>query len=432
MSSTNKYYNIGKNILFPICRSITGKGSLKTLKIIKKEFPLLKIKSVPSQSKVYDWKVPQEWNVSDAYVIDKFGNKIINFKKNNLHLMGYSIPVNLECNKNYLFNHINYLKNKPTAIPYTTSYFKKKWGFNITYNEKKIFDKKYKDQDRFRVQIKSTLNKDGNLNYGELILKGKSKQEILISTYICHPSMANNELSGPIVSMCLINYFKKFKNLKKTIRFIFIPETIGSIAYLSKNLNYLKENVIGGYNLSCIGDERQYSCMFSKYQNSPSDESLVEAFEKLNIKKYKVYSFLKRGSDERQYNSPGVDLPISSIFRSKYYEYPEYHTSLDNFNLVTQKGISGGFNVAKTAINILLNKIIPKNLLICEPQMGKRGLYETITKQNEKNNITRSYMNFLQYADGKNTLEKISKLINIDINLLKKIDIILRKNKLIK
>jgi aminopeptidase-like protein len=430
MKSIVKYYNIGKNILFPICRSITGNGTLKTLKIIKKEFPLLKICSIRSQTKIFDWKVPPEWNVSEAYVADKFGKKIIDYKKNNLHLMGYSIPINKVCNKKELFEHIYSLKVQPTAIPYITSYYKRRWGFSITYNEKKSFKKKYKNNDKFKVIIKSSLNNNGNLNYGELLIKGKSKQEILVSTYVCHPSMANNELSGPIVSMCLINYLQKIKKLKKTVRFIFIPETIGSIAYLSKNLNHLKENVIGGYNLSCIGDEKQYSCMLSKYGNSPSDDALVEAYKKLNIKKYKKYSFLERGSDERQYNSPGVDLPISSIFRTMYGKYPEYHTSLDNFNLVTPKGISGGFLVAKTSINLLLKKIIPKNLILCEPQMGKRKLYPTLSIKGGSESA-RAYMNFLQYADGNNTLEKISKKIKLSFLQVNKIYIKLKKLSLI-
>jgi aminopeptidase-like protein len=234
--------------------------------------------------------------------------------------------------------------------------------------------------------------------------------------------MANNELSGPIVSMGLINYFKN-KKLNKTLRFIFIPETIGSISYLSKNIKYLKENVIGGYNLSCIGDERQHSCMFSKYQNSPSDEAVIEAYKLLKIKNYKVYPFLKRGSDERQYNSPGIDLKISSIFRTKYKEYPEYHTSLDDFNLVTLKGCLGGFNVAKKSIEILLERIYPKCKIMCEPQMGKRGLYQK--------KLTSSFMDFLQYADGTNSLEKISNLIKLDLRSVKKIYQILFKNFLI-
>ena len=424
-----KYYNIAKKDLFPLTRSLTGQGVKKTLNIIQKEFPKLKIKKFKSGTKVFDWKIPEEWNVEDAYIIDKYNNKIIDFKRNNLHLVGYSIPIKKFITKKELFKNLYFLRNQPKAIPYITSYYKRRWGFCISYNEYKILDKRYSYNDKFKVVINSNLNKKGNLNYGELILKGKSKKEILISTYICHPSMANNELSGPIVSMGLINNFKN-KKLNKTLRFIFIPETIGSISYLSKNIRHLKKNVIGGYNLSCIGDERQHSCMFSKYQNSPSDEAVIEAYKLLKIKKYKIYSFLKRGSDERQYNSPGVDLKISSIFRTKYGEYSEYHTSLDNFDLVTLKGCAGGFNVARKSIEILLERIYPKCKIICEPQMGKRGLYPTLSTKNQKK-LTRNYMNFLQYADGTNSLEKISNLIKLDLKSVKKIYIILLKNNLI-
>jgi len=424
-----KYYNITKKKLFLIKRSLTVDGVKKTLNIIQKELPKLKIKKFKSGTKVFDWNIPEEWNVTDAYVIDKYNNRIIDFKKNNLHLVGYSIPIKKNITKKELFKNLYFLKNQPKAIPYITSYYKRRWGFCISYNEYKILDKRYSLNDKFKVVINSNLNKKGNLNYGELILKGKSKKEILISTYICHPSMANNELSGPIVSMGLINYFKN-KKLNKTLRFVFIPETIGSISYLSKNLKYLKENVIGGYNLSCIGDERQHSCMFSKYQNSPSDEAVIEAYKLLKIKNYKVFPFLKRGSDERQYNSPGIDLKISSIFRTKYGEYPEYHTSLDNFNLVTLKGCVGGFNVARKSIEILLERIYPKCKIMCEPQMGKRGLYPTLSTKNEKK-LTRSYMNFLQYADGTNSLEKISNLIKLDLKSVRKIYQILFKNFLI-
>ena len=241
--------------------------------------------------------------------------------------------------------------------------------------------------------------------------------------------MANNELSGPIVSMGLINYFMN-KKLNKTLRFVFVPETIGSISYLSKNIKYLKTNVIGGYNLSCIGDERQHSCMFSKYQNSPSDEALIEAYKSLKIKNYKVYSFLKRGSDERQYNSPGIDLKISSIFRTKYGEYPEYHTSLDNFNLVTLKGCVGGFNVARKSIEILLDRVYPKFKITCEPQMGKRGLYANLSV-GKSGKLTQSIMDFLQYAEGINSLQKISNLIGLDLIKVKKINKLLLKNNLI-
>jgi len=428
--STNFFYNLAKNKLYPLCRSITGDGIRQTLKIIKKEFPKLKINEVTSGTKVFDWKIPPEWNIKTAYVLDKYGNKIIDFNKNNLHIVGYSTPVNKILTKKELFKNIYSLPKQPDAIPYITSYYKKHWGFCIKYNQKISFQKKYKDTDKFKVVIESSLNKKGKLSYGEIFIKGESNQEILISTYICHPSMANNELSGPIVSLSLIKYFSKLKNLNKSIRFIFIPETIGSITYLNRNLKHLKNNLIGGYNLSCIGDDRQYSCMFSKYEDTLADLALAESFKKLRIK-YKKYSFLKRGSDERQYNSPGIDLPIASIFRTKYGEYPEYHTSLDNFNLVTKSGVNGGFKVAKTAIEILLKKIIPLNKILCEPQMGKRGLYSNLSTKN-LNLFSRNLMNFLQYSDGKNDLNKISKMIKLKYREVLKIYRLLLKEKLIK
>jgi len=425
-----KFYDIAKNILFPINRSLTGLGVVKTLTIIKKEFPLLKIRRFKSGTKVYDWTIPPEWNLKKAYIVDKDNKKIIDFKNNNLHVLGYSIPIKKTLNKKNLFKNIHYLEKQPSAIPYITSYYKRRWGFCLSYNQFKKLNKKYLPTDKFKVLIESSFKSNGSLNYGEIILRGKSKKEILVSTYICHPSMANNELSGIIVSMALIKYFYK-KKLNKTLRFIFIPETIGSIAYISRNLDYLKKNVIGGFNLTTIGDERQHSCMFSKYKNSPSDEAIVEAYKQLKITNFKIYSFLERGSDERQYNSPGVDLKISSIFRSKYGDYPEYHTSLDDFNLVTLKGCQGGFNVAKKSIEILQKRIFPKHVLNCEPQMSKRGLYPTLSLRGIKSN-SGNLMNFLQYADGTNSLEKISKIINLNISDIKKINKTLLKHKLIK
>ena len=427
--TVKKYYNLGKNILFPICRSITGKGTLKTLKLIKKEFKDLKIKKIKSGEKVFDWVIPPEWNIKEAYIVDKNGVKIVDFKNNNLHIIGYSIKVNRIIKKKDLIKNLFYLKEQPEAIPYITSYYKKRWGFCLTYNQFKEINIKYSDEDSFKVVINSNLNNNGSLNYGELIIKGKSRKEILISTYICHPSMANNELSGPIVSMSLINYFIG-KKLNKTLRFIFIPETIGSIAYLSRNLKYLKRYVIGGYNLSCIGDERKHSCMLSKNENSPSDEALLLSYKKMNIRNYKIYPFLNRGSDERQYNSPGIDLGITSIFRSKYTEYPEYHTSLDNFDVVTLKGLTGGYNVAKNSIKIIQNNTYPISKILCEPQMGKRGLYPTLSVKSRRKE-TKKFMDFLQYSDGFNSLNKISKLINLDIKSTKKIYKVLSKNNLL-
>ena len=427
--SIKKYYNLGKKILYPINRSITGNGQKKTLKIIKNEFSELKIKKIKSGKKVFDWKIPYEWNINDAYIEDKFGKKIINFKKNNLHLMGYSQPVKKTVNKKQLLKKLYSLPKQPKAIPYITSYYKKNWMFCASHQKKKEIEKQYKNNDKFKIFINSNFDKKGFLNYGELLLKGKSDDEILISTNICHPSMANNELSGPIVSMSLIDYFKK-KKLAKSIRFLFLPETIGAITYINKNLNILKKNVIAGYNLSCIGDERNHSCILTKYKNTQADKSLIEAYKKLRLK-YKIYSFLERGSDERQFNSPGIDLPIALVCRTKFQKYPEYHTSLDNFKIVTLKGVNGGFKVIKAAIEILQKKIIPKSNILCEPQMSKRSLYPSISMKN-KNFLVQNYMHFLQYADGRNDIEEIAKILKIKhkdvINLYK----ILKRKMLIK
>jgi aminopeptidase-like protein len=409
----DKYYNLAKNRLFSICRSITGKGIKKTLEIIKLEFPKLTIKNIPSGTKVFDWRVPPEWNIYDAYVLDKDNNKIIDFNKNNLHIVGYSHPINRFVTKKEILNHIFSLPKQPNAIPYITSYYKKYWGFCITNERKNLIIKKYKNNEKFKVVIKAKLNPRGSLVYGDLVIKGRSQQEILISTYVCHPSMANNELSGPILAMCLIKYFQK-SIPKKTLRFVFLPETIGSITYINQNLKKLKKNVIGGFNLTCVGDERDYSYISSKYENSHSDKAIIETYKKLNIN-YKKYNFLKRGSDERQYNSPGVDLGIVTISRTKFGEYPEYHTSLDNFNVVTKKGILGSFRVLKMSIDILSKKIIPKSKFLCEPMMSKRSLYPTLSNSKLPNyNKNQTLMDFLQYADGKNSLDDISAILNIN------------------
>ena len=404
----NKYYNIAKNELFSICRSITGDGIRKSLNIIKNNFPKLKVIKIKSGKKIFDWKVPMEWNIKDAFVKDKKGNKIIDFKSNNLHVVNFSVPINKKISKKDLLRKLHSNKKRLNAIPYMTSYYEKDWGFCTTHKQKKEIKRVYKSKDKFHVVIKSKLKK-GNLVYGEYIIPGKSKKEILISTYLCHPSMANNELSGPIVSMGLINHFKRKKNLK-TIRFIFIPETIGSICFLKKNLNYLKKHLIGGFNLSCIGDERMYSYMPTIFGNTASDSSIEEAFKNLKIK-FKKYNFIKdRGSDERQYNSPGVDLPIASIFRSKYGTYPEYHTSLDNFDIVTLKGVKQSLKVVVKALQILLKKKVPIRNNLGEPHLSNNQYYK---KLNSSLILRKNILDFLLLCDGRRDLQSISKILKI-------------------
>ena len=416
---------IGKE-LFPICRSLTGSGNLKTLKILKREIPKLNIKKIKSGTKVFDWTVPPQWDISDAYIKDQDNNRIIDFKKNNLHLVGYSKPFKKIITKKNLLKNLYSIEKLPDAIPYVTSYYKKAWGFCLSHNSLKKLNKDYSDNHKFKVCINSKFKKNGHMHYAEYLIPGKSKKEILISTYICHPSMANNELSGPLVALGLIRHFQNQKN-KISLRFIFIAETIGSIAYISTNLKNIKKNVLGGINLTCVGDERNYSLLMSKYKDSILDKVAKKVLKKNNIK-YKSYSFLERGSDERQFSSPGVDLPFISVMRTKYGKFPEYHTSLDNFDLVTNRGLSGSINIIRKIIKNLFNyneemfkketilrKKISKNPrtnIICEPFLTKRKMYPTLSRTVWNQNI-RNYLNFIQYADGFNSLDEISKIIKL-------------------
>jgi len=241
-----KIFDLGKK-LFPICRSLTGRGVRQTLNMMNEFEPMLKIKSMKSGKKVYDWKIPDEWNIYDAYVLDDKSKKIIDFKKNNLHLIGYSSPINKKISKKELFQRLYSIPGQPTAIPYITSYYKKYWGFCVADNDKKKIKNRLKNIENNKkvlfAKINSTFNKKGKLNYGEIYIPGLSKKEIFLSTYICHPSMANNELSGPLVSLALAKYFKKKKNYY-SIRFIFVPKTVKKIAYHKKNLNKLKKMLL--------------------------------------------------------------------------------------------------------------------------------------------------------------------------------------------
>lgn len=394
--------------LYKLPRSLTGKGVVKTLEYIQEIIPI-EIKQVKSGTKVFDWTVPPEWNIRDGYVIQvSTGRKVIDFKLHNLHVVGYSEPIEDEMSFEELEKNLYFLRDQPDAIPYITSYYSKRWGFCLSFNDFKKLDR----NSRFKVFIDSEFKDDGNLTYGELIIKGKVEEEIFFSSYVCHPQMVNNELSGPSVLTGIAESLLKKDNYY-SYRFVLIPETIGSIVYLSEKLDILKKNVIGGYNISCVGDERSWGLLPSRYGNNLSDR-IAEHTLKKHYPDFIKYSWLDRGSDERQYCSPGVDLPISSITRTKFGEYPEYHTSLDNFDVVTEKGLNDSLLLYLKCIEIFeKNRFYPKVKVFCEPQLGKRGLYPNISTK-ESGKIVQNMMNFISYCDGSNSILEISEICGID------------------
>ena len=387
--------------LFPLNRSITGDGVRQTLKVLKDIVPELSINEVKSGTKVFDWVVPEEWKVNEAYIIDPDGNKICDFKKNNLHLLGYSISIDKVLTLEELSKNLYSITDLPDAIPYMTSYYSKNWGFCIADNEKEAL----KDGN-YRVVIDAE-HFEGSLTYGEIILEGKTDEEIFLSTYICHPSMANNELSGPTVTIFLAKWLKSLKERKHTYRIIFIPETIGSITYLSRNIKEMKKNIVAGFNINCVGDDRTYSFMPSRNGNTLAD-NVARHVLKHTFPDYIEYDWGRRASDERQYCAPGVDLPVTSIYRSKDGAYPEYHTSLDDLeNVVTPKGLQGGYEITRLCIELLENNYYPEVTCYGEPNLGSRGLYPLISDGGIEREVW-LLLDFITWSDGKLSLFEVA------------------------
>ena len=410
--------------LFPICRSITGEGIRKTLSYFESYHTELKRLKFNSGEKVFDWEIPLEWNITDAYIEHINSKKrYAEFKKNNLHVVGYSYPVNKVLNFEELIKRIHTLNENENWIPYITSYYKKYWGFCMTSKEKKTLPK-----GAYRIFIDSNLKK-GTLDLSHAILKGESKKEILFSSYVCHPSMANNELSGPVVLNAILDYLKKnYKNRKYTYRFILQPETIGAISYLAKYKNTLTKNVICGFNLSCVGDEKAYSYVSSPYGDTLADKAIFAAINK--FKNFKQYSYLDRGSDERQFCAPGIRLPLITFSKSKFGKYPEYHSSGDNLGIVSNKGLMDSFKVFKNIIDAFETGLYPKLKTYGEPQLGKRNLYPNLSTL-QVTHPAKFRMDFLAYCDGKSSIFDICKILNCDLESLNKEYKLLKNNNLL-
>ena len=356
-----------------------------------------------------DWKIPLEWSIKEAFIITPNKKKICDFKKNNLHVVNYSEPVKKTLSLNNLKKKLHFIKELPNAIPYITSYYKKRWGFCIKYSEYKKLKK-----GNYHVYINSKF-KNGKLVVGEKLLKGKSKKEILFSSYICHPSMANNELSGPLV---LANLYKSLKRKKMfhTIRFILSAETIGTIAYLSRKGFELKKNVVAGYQMTCLGDKGNFT-----YKETKNGNTITDAAAKLVLKKYKnskILKFFPTGSDERQYSSPGFDLPVGSLMRTPYDRYKEYHTSLDNKNFISFNKMYESIKAYLEIIQLLENNFFIRSLLpYGEPRLHKRGLYKNLSNYNFLNSklddFNESFFWILSHADGKTSYLEILQKSNL-------------------
>ena len=400
------------NKLFPICRSITGNGVRETLRVLQNICPAMTLHEVPTGTQVFDWIVPKEWNIRDAWIKNSKGEKILDFTKSNLHVMGYSIPVNQKVTLEELLPLIHTQPDQPDAIPYVTSYYKERYGFCMSQEQKDALQ-----EDTYHIYIDSDL-KDGSLTYGEILISSTegNKDEIFLSTYVCHPSMANNELSGPAVTIYLAKWLWEKKHRRYNYRIIFIPETIGSITYLSQHLPEMKKNIRAGFNISCVGDDRTYSYVASRYGKTLADKVAKNVLS-FHYPEYKHYSFLQRGSDERQYNAPGVDLPVCAVCRSKYAEYPEYHTSKDNMRLISPTGLQGAYEVYRDMIEALEYNHKYQIQCLGEPQLGKRGLYPTVSQKGGYDSV-KSMTDFIAYADGMNDLIDISNIIKAPMERL--------------
>tara|TARA_B100000686_G_C16714353_1_gene931095 strand:- start:37 stop:1371 length:1335 start_codon:yes stop_codon:yes gene_type:complete len=397
--------------LFPICRSITGEGVRQTLKILQKRLPL-KIVEIPSGTLAFDWTIPEEWNINDAYILDPDGKKIVDFKKNNLHILGYSEPVDVKLTLSELKRHLYSLPEQPDAIPYLTSYYKKRWGFCLCHKD--LIKLK---EGIYTVKIDSKIE-PGCLTFGECIIPGEEDEEVLLSCYICHPSMANDSISGAVLTAFLGQWLAT-KKRRFSYRLIFIPETIGAIAYLSLNKDRMLAKTYAGLVTSFVGDSGFFRYKKSRRGNSVIDR-VAEHTMKYRLQNYKIVDYYPHlGSDERQYCSPGFNLPVGLLTRSPYMGYPEYHTSLDNMSFVSAKNLAESFSLYADIFSVLeMNRIYVNQVMFCEPQLSKRDLYSTLGSQKNQAEERLKLQWILNYSDGNLDLLSIAEKMGVPIGEL--------------
>jgi len=411
--------------LYPICRSITGNGVRQSLAIMREYLPL-KVHEVPTGTAVFDWTIPNEWNIKDAYIKNGRGEKIVDFKNSNLHVLNYSIPVKGNFSLAELKSHLFSLPDRPGLVPYRTSYYEENWGFCVSHSQfQEMQDAEYE------VVIDSTLQ-PGSLTYAEYYLPGESKDECLITCHICHPSLCNDNLSGISVVLFLAKILTTKKN-RLSYRFLFIPGTIGAIAWLSLNESNLS-NIKAGLVATLLGDASPLTYKKTRNGNATIDQAVTH-YLRHSGEDYRLIDFSPYGYDERQFNSPGISLPVGSLTRSQYGQYPEYHTSADNLELISGEKLEASLKAYLSIIDILDNNVIYINQISrCEPQLGKRGLYRIIKGENvEESELRKMAMLWcLNLSDGNYSLLDIADKAAISFEVIKQIAAILEKEGLLK
>ena len=402
--------------LYPICRSITGNGVRQTLKIVGKHIPL-SVYEVPTGTQVFDWTVPKEWNIRAAWVKDSRGRKVIDFQKSNLHVVNYSIPFKGKMPLAELEPHLFSLPEHPDWVPYRTTYYKETWGFCLSHNQLRSLE-----EGDYEVCIDSTLA-DGSLTYGEYVIPGELKGEILISTHVCHPSLANDNLSGVCTAAFLAKHLADQK-LRFSYRFLFIPGTIGAITWLHRNFDEVGR-IKHGLVLTGVGDPGGITYKKSRRGDAAIDRAVVHVLRN-SADNYSVEDFSPYGYDERQYCSPGFNLPVGRFSRTPYGKYPEYHTSGDNLDFVRVGSLSESVTVLINILGILEGDRTYTNLAPhCEPQLGKRGLYDQIGP----NQLAMLWV--LNLSDGHHSLLDIAERSKIDFESIREAATVLLKFQLL-
>ncbi|WP_245655994.1 DUF4910 domain-containing protein [Microtetraspora fusca] len=383
--------------LYPLCRSITGDGVRRTLEIVSESIPL-EISEVPTGTEVLDWTVPKEWNIRDAYIKDPAGNRVVDFARLNLHVVGYSVPVSATMTLDELRPHLHTLPAQPDLVPYRTGYYAETWGFCLSENTLAALG-----PGPYEVRVDSTLA-DGHLTYGEHVIPGSGADEVLISCHVCHPSLANDNLAGIAVAARLARRLAG-KELRYTYRFVFAPGTIGAITWLARNRDRVSR-IRHGVVLACAGDRGALTYKRSRRGDAEIDRVFAHV---LRGREHTIRDFTPYGYDERQYCSPGFDLPVGSLTRTPYAGYPEYHTSADDPDFVSAEAMEDTLDALERAVEVLERNRRYRNLSpYGEPQLGRRGLYGSLGGRSDAESRQMAMLWVLNLSDGDHDLLDIA------------------------